>query len=210
MIELASSTMEYKGMPDSFISLILVFVSYLLGSISTGIILSKLLRLTDPRDVGSNSAGATNMLRIAGKKIALFTLLGDCLKAIIAIGLANLFDVGEWTLGFICIAVFIGHLFPLFFHFQGGKGIATALGICLMLHWTLGFLLLWVWIVVFLLFRYSSLASIAAAVIAPILGAYWLPTPLVLTLVVLTLLILWKHVSNIQRLMEGTEQKIKL
>lgn len=197
-------------MPDSFTNLILVFVAYLLGSISTGILLSKLLRLTDPRDTGSNSAGATNMLRIAGKKIALLTLIGDCLKAVIAISFAKLLGAGEWTLGFVCIAVFIGHLFPIFFRFQGGKGIATALGICLMLHWTLGFLLLWVWIVVFLLFRYSSLASLVAAIIAPILGAYWLPAPLVLTLVVLTLLILWKHSSNIQRLLAGTEQKIKL
>lgn len=197
-------------MSSSIIILALVFVGYLLGSISTGILLSKLLHLTDPRNAGSNSAGATNMLRIGGKKIALITLIGDCLKGVIAISLAKMLGVSELALGLVCIAVFVGHLFPVFFNFQGGKGIATALGICLTLHWTLGFLLLWIWIIVFLLFRYSSLASIVAAIMAPILGAYWLPTPLVLTLVVLTLLILWKHSSNIQRLLSRQEPKVRL
>ncbi len=191
------------------IDIVFIIAAYLLGSISSAIIVCRLMRLPDPRSQGSNNPGATNVLRIGGKKPAAITLFGDMLKGFIPVLLANLMGVGETTLAAVAMAVFLGHLYPLFFHFQGGKGVATALGVQFGLSWMIGGSVAAIWLFMGYVIKISSLSALVSMALAPII--VWLVTgSIVLTgmSVVMTLLLFWRHRSNIQKLLAGKESKI--
>lgn len=187
----------------------LIVFSYLLGSISTAIIISKLMGLPDPRTQGSGNPGATNVLRLSGKKAAVLTLLGDMLKGVVPMIAASTLGMDDATLAMAGIAAFLGHLYPVFFGFRGGKGVATALGVLLGMSWMVGLATLATWLLVAKIFRYSSLAALSAALLAP---AYvWLirPTPALIAMTtVMSALLLWRHRGNIQRLVRGQEDRI--
>ncbi|TPW18527.1 MAG: acyl-phosphate glycerol 3-phosphate acyltransferase [Halothiobacillaceae bacterium] len=188
------------------LDLILIVCAYLLGSISTAIIVCRLMELPDPRTQGSHNPGATNVLRIGGKKAAAITLIGDCLKGLLPVGVATLLGAGNTTLALVAMAAFLGHLYPLFFRFQGGKGVATAFGVFLGLSWPLGLLLALTWVVIAKLFRISSLAALLTTALTPLYA--WLlalPPPQLLISLPLCLLVIWRHRENIRRLWHGKE-----
>jgi glycerol-3-phosphate acyltransferase PlsY len=191
-----------------------VLAGYLLGSISFAVVVSRAMGLADPRSYGSNNPGATNVLRTGNKAAALLTLLGDALKGAVAVWLARHFGPG-FGLGpfaFACVgaAAFLGHLYPVFFRFQGGKGVATFLGVLLALNFWIGLAACAVWLAVAAVFRYSSLASLTAAVSAPLVYAlaYGLGDSVVWPLAAMAALLLWRHRENIAKLRAGTESKI--
>jgi glycerol-3-phosphate acyltransferase PlsY len=185
-----------------------VVLAYGLGSLSSAIVIAKAFHLTDPRSVGSGNPGATNMLRVGGKPAAAATLAGDVLKGVIPVALAQGWLSG-WALALVALAAFLGHLFPVFFGFRGGKGVATALGVYLALAPLLAAALVATWLVVAGISRYSSLAALVAAVAAPLWTLWLYPTPPMLILaLVLAGLLLWKHSDNMARLRAGTEGKI--
>ncbi|HEY5789789.1 MAG TPA: glycerol-3-phosphate 1-O-acyltransferase PlsY, partial [Gammaproteobacteria bacterium] len=146
---------------------LMVLVAYLLGSLSSAVIVCRLAGLPDPRSGGSGNPGATNVLRLGGKRLAAVTLLGDLLKGLLPVLAARLLGVEPALLGVIALAAFLGHLYPLFFGFRGGKGVATALGVLLGLDWVVGLATLLTWLAVALLSRYSSLSSLVATALAP-------------------------------------------
>lgn len=187
----------------------LIIFAYLSGSLSTAIIVSKLGGLPDPRTQGSGNPGATNMLRVGGKKAAALTLLGDMLKSLIPVVLATALRVNDMTLALVGMAAFLGHLYPVFFGFRGGKGVATALGVLLGVSWMVGLGALVTWVLMAKVFRYSSLAALTAAVLAPLY--MWLARPtlaLLIMSVVMSVLLLWRHRSNIRRLLNGEEDQL--
>ena len=194
---------------------LLILGAYLLGSISFAVVVSKCMALPDPYTYGSKNPGATNVLRTGNKKAALFTLLGDALKGWLAIAIARMV-LGtetsgslEWVLSAVIIAVFLGHLFPLFHSFRGGKGVATACGILFGINFFLGLATLSTWLIVAFFTRYSSLAAIAAALFAPLYYIFLFGFhPVVLALVIMCALLIWRHRSNIQNLMNGSETRI--
>lgn len=184
--------------------------AYLLGSINSAILLAKAFGLPDPRLVGSGNPGATNILRSGKKWLALLTLLGDLIKGFIPVFLATwLFQEQLWLAGLTAVFAFLGHLYPLYFRFQGGKGVATGLGVFLGLSPWLGLSTLAVWLSVAIITRYSSLSALTAALAAP-LFTYLFFKDLSLTIIVilLSLLSIFRHRSNIARLLKGEEQKI--
>ena len=188
--------------------------AYLIGSLSFAVIVSRMFGLPDPHSYGSGNPGATNVLRTGKRMAAALTLAGDTGKGVLAVVLAKQFgpDYGVGTSGIAlaALAVFLGHLYPVFFRFQGGKGVATALGILCAIDIRLGLATLASWLVVMLLFRMVSLASIVAAVFAPIFTA-WLfgtPSPLLPAVVAIAALLIYRHKENIQRLLAGTESRI--
>ncbi len=197
------------------INFLLILGAYLLGSISFAVVVSKCMALPDPYTYGSKNPGATNVLRTGNKKAALFTLLGDALKGWLAIAIARMV-LGtetsgslEWVLSAVIIAVFLGHLFPLFHSFKGGKGVATACGILFGINFFLGLATLSTWLIVAFFTRYSSLAAIAAALFAPLYYIFLFGFhPVVLALVIMCVLLIWRHRSNIQNLMNGSETRI--
>lgn len=197
---------ELGFIPVVFIPVIWIAAAYLLGSISFGILISRLFGLPDPRTVGSGNPGATNVLRSGKKMAAVLTLLGDAFKGWFPVWLALQSGMLMWVVSAVGFAVFLGHLYPIYYRFKGGKGVATALGILLALSCWLGLAVLAAWIVVFAIWRYSSLAAIVAAVLAPIFAYFLLPYDdyLLLTLA-LTVFLVWRHRSNIQKLLAGTE-----
>lgn len=184
--------------------------AYLLGSISSAVLICRLAGLGDPRAQGSGNPGTTNVLRLGGKKLAIFTLLGDMLKGFIPVYLAHFTSLSAMALSFIALAAFIGHLFPVFFGFKGGKGVATALGVLLALAWPVGCAALITWIVVAALFRYSSLAALITAVLLPLYVYLWSNPEYLIAVIIISLLLIIKHRDNILRLWHGTESKIKL
>lgn len=184
-------------------------LAYLLGSLSTGVIVARLFGLSDPRATGSKNPGATNLLRYGGKLAAVLTLAGDILKGVVAILVARAFTDDATILALTGLAAFVGHLWPVFFGFHGGKGVATALGVWLTLVPGVGLVLIATWIVVAVLFRYSSLSALAAAVTAPLYVYLLAPTPAyVAMMVAMSVLLVWRHRVNIQRLLAGTETRI--
>ena len=194
---------------------LLVLGAYLLGSISFAVVVSKCMALPDPYTYGSKNPGATNVLRTGNKKAALFTLLGDALKGWAAVLIARMVLGAEpsgsleWVLCAVIIAVFLGHLFPLFHSFRGGKGVATACGILFGINLFLGLATLSTWLIVAFFTRYSSLAAIAAALFAPLYYIFLFGFhPVVLALVIMCVLLIWRHRSNIQNLMNGSETRI--
>lgn len=191
------------------ISYLLVPAGYLFGSISAAIIVCRLMGLPDPRTEGSRNPGATNVARLGGKKAAALTLAGDLLKGLLPVLAAHAVQASPPVLALTALAAFLGHLYPVFFGFQGGKGVATALGVTFGLHWMIGLLTATTWLVMALLFRYSSLAALTAMLAMP--GyVYWvMPEPAVIVaMCVLVALLYWRHRSNIANLASGRESKI--
>ena len=190
----------------------LIISAYLIGSLSAAILVCKLMGLPDPRSGGSKNPGATNVLRLGGKRAALLTLLGDMLKGLIPVAVAVQLDSSELTIALTLIAAFLGHLYPLFFGFKGGKGVATALGGLIGLHWSIGVATITTWLVMAALFRYSSLSALTAILLAPLYVWLLFPTPESTTLTaamsLVTALLYWRHRSNIQNLLAGKEDKI--
>lgn len=188
---------------------LMALVAYLIGSLSAAIIICKILGLPDPRTQGSRNPGATNVLRIAGKKTAAVVLLGDVLKGLIPVMTARTFEVEDHVVAAVGLAAFLGHLYPIFFGFHGGKGVATALGILLGLAWPVAVAVLASWLLMAKVFHISSLSAITAAMAAP-LYAWWLldSTPILVMICVISAMLLWRHRTNIQRLLSGAEGKI--
>lgn len=192
-----------------FISIAAVIFAYLIGSISSAIIVCRLMGLPDPRTEGSRNPGATNVLRIGGKKAAIITLLGDTLKGVIPVLAAKAFGFDTEIVGLAMFAAFIGHLYPIFFRFEGGKGVATAIGGILALNFPAGLCWMATWSIMAYLFRYSSLASLTASALAPLY--IWLMTDnwiLVAIVALMSLILVIRHRSNIEKLMAGKESKI--
>lgn len=194
-------------------SLLFAIAAYLLGSVSFAIVVSKLFRLADPRTFGSGNPGATNVLRTGNKKAAALTLLGDCVKGWIPVALAVRLDeslgLGDAGIALVSFAVFAGHLWPVFFRFRGGKGVATALGVLLGLNPLLGLATLITWIVVAYAFRYSSLAALIAALFAPFYYTLLFGVDAKgLAVLLMSALLVWRHRKNIGNLLAGKESRI--
>ena len=188
-------------------------MGYLIGSISFAVILSRAFGLPDPRSYGSGNPGATNVLRTGKRAAAALTLIGDTGKGWIAVYLAQRFasdyGVGEAGIAGVALAAFLGHLFPLYFRFQGGKGVATALGILLSVNAWLGLAVLATWIAVAAIFRYSSLAALTAALLAPVYSVWLIGVDaMTAAAAAMSLLLIWRHRANLQRLLAGQEGKI--
>ena len=182
---------------------------YLVGSISTAIITCKLMRLPDPRSVGSNNPGATNVLRHGGKKAAIITLLGDMLQGLLPVAVAAQFNAAPLVLALTGLGAFLGHLFPLYFAFKGGKGVATFYGVLLGVHWLAGVAALLVWLLTAALTRYSSLSALVSAASAPvILWQLDAHISVLLCGTAMTALLYWRHRSNIRNLIAGKEDRI--
>jgi len=195
------------------LTIVFVIAAYLLGSISFAVVTSKLFGLADPRTYGSGNPGATNVLRSGKKAAAALTLFGDAAKGWLAVFLAIQFsppDVSYTMLAaLVALAVFIGHLFPIFLRFKGGKGVATAFGVLLALNVWLGLATLGTWLLTALVFRYSSLSALSAAIGAPIYALLLgLPREWVLASGIMSLLLIWRHKGNIQNLLAGKESRI--
>jgi glycerol-3-phosphate acyltransferase PlsY len=188
---------------------LLVVGAYLLGSISSAIIVCRLMGLPDPRTQGSNNPGATNVLRIGGKKAAAVTLFGDSLKGLIPVLACHLLDRDDLVFALVGAAAFLGHLYPVFFGFKGGKGVATALGVQFGLGLGIGALVAGTWLFVAKVLKISSLAALVSMVLAP-LYVWWLwPSPAIVGMQVgITLLLIWRHRSNIRKLLQGQEDRI--
>jgi glycerol-3-phosphate acyltransferase PlsY len=190
---------------------LLPILAYLIGSISSAVVVSRLLGMPDPRTVGSGNPGATNILRQGSKAAAAATLLGDALKGVMPVVLARLLTADPLVLSLVALAAFVGHLFPVFFGFQGGKGVATMLGVNWALSPWLGLAVTLTWLLTAAAFRYSSLAALAATLLLPVYAWYFLRAPpyLYMSLAIATLLI-WRHRRNIRNLLAGKEDKIRL
>ncbi|OEE79836.1 glycerol-3-phosphate 1-O-acyltransferase PlsY [Vibrio genomosp. F6] len=188
------------------LALIMIIAAYLLGSISSAVLICRLLRLPDPRGVGSNNPGATNVLRIGGKGAAFAVLICDMLKGTIPVWGGYFLNIDPILLGVVAIAACLGHMYPIFFHFQGGKGVATALGAIAPIGLDLTGMIMLTWVVIAFLFRYSSLAAIITVLLAPFYT--WLVKPhYTLPVAMLCCLIVLRHHQNIRRLLEGNEPK---
>ncbi|MFT5112013.1 MAG: glycerol-3-phosphate acyltransferase PlsY [Parasphingorhabdus sp.] len=188
---------------------LLPIIAYLFGSISSAVVVSSAMGLPDPRSQGSNNPGATNVLRLGSKPGAALTLLGDVLKGVVPVLLADYLQASTLVLAITGFCAFIGHLFPLFFGFKGGKGVATALGVFLAISLPVTGVLIAIWGLIAALFRYSSLSALTAAACAPIV-CYWLlqDVPLTTMCGAIAVTLIWRHSANIKRLMNGTEGKI--
>jgi len=187
----------------------LVIFAYLLGSFSASIVVCRLMGLPDPRIHGSRNPGTTNVLRLGNKKAALFTLFLDIFKGSLAVLIAKTMTVSPIILASVTVAVFLGHLYPIFFKFTGGKGVATAVGGLLALSWQVGLAFLVTWLVMVFLFRYSSLASMSSAVLLPSFLLWFSGEKYYIVMgFVISSLIIWRHRQNIRRLLRGEETKI--
>ena len=192
--------------------------AYLVGSLSFAVIVSRLMGLNDPRSYGSKNPGATNVLRSGSKAAAVITLLLDALKGWLPVVLVRWFGkpygLEDGTLALVGLAAFLGHLYPVFFRFQGGKGVATALGVLMGVNEFLGLAVCASWLIIAFFSRYSSLASLVAAVFAPayyVMGAgiaWYLEKPVLMAMVVMAAFLFWRHSQNISRLLKGTESKL--
>ena len=194
----------------------LIPVAYLLGSISFAVVVSRAMGLPDPYTHGSKNPGATNVLRTGNKVAAALTLIGDAAKGWLAVTLARavLGDPSQESvnilLGLVAITVFMGHLYPIFHRFQGGKGVATAAGILFAINWALGLATLGTWLIVAIFMRYSSLAALCAAVFAPIYFTFLFGLqPMGLAILVMSALLIYRHRSNIRNLLNGTETRLR-
>ncbi len=192
------------------IDISIVVFAYLLGSVSSAIIVCRLMGLPDPRTEGSNNPGATNVLRIGGKKPAAITLMGDSAKGLVPVLIAaHLLNVSDLVVALTALAAFIGHLYPLFFGFKGGKGVATALGVQFGLSWEIGLCVTVIWLFMAKVLNISSLAALISMALAPVIVWYFWPAQeLIVMQVVMSLMLFWRHRSNIRDLLSGTEGKI--
>lgn len=189
-------------------------LSYLLGSLPFAVITSKLMGLADPRTYGSGNPGATNVLRTGNKKAAILTLVGDAAKGWLAVWLATHFGLTPILIAVSAVCVFLGHLFPVFLKFKGGKGVATAAGVLLALSPVLGIATLLTWLIIAFFFRMSSLAAIASALFAPfyfiiLSGVWWAgDTEILIAISIISLLLIYRHKANISRIINGTEPRL--
>lgn len=190
--------------------LLTLLIAYLVGSIPSAILVAKILGLPDPRTQGSQNPGATNMLRIGGKRAGIIVLVGDYIKGMIPVITAKLLGLPAMALGFVALAVVLGHIFPVFFGFKGGKGVATAAGALTALCWPLAIATVVTWLIVAILSRYSSLAAITAITATPLYGFWLAPNAYWVALLLICVLLLWRHQENIKRLLKGTETKLRL
>lgn len=200
-------------MNETFASLAAVAVAYLIGSISFAVVVSRVMGLADPRSYGSKNPGATNVLRTGNKVAALLTLLGDAAKGAVAVllvrAVAERYGLGEGTIAASALAVFCGHLFPVFHGFAGGKGVATAAGVLLALSPWLGVGTLATWLLVAFFFRYSSLAALVAAVFAPFFHGLLFGLDLTgFAVLAMSVLLVWRHRQNLRNLIAGKESRI--
>lgn len=193
----------------------LIPLAYLLGSVSFAVVVSKAMGLPDPNTHGSKNPGATNVLRTGNKLAAVLTLLGDAAKGWVAVTIARavlgdpISSDNNLMLGLVAIAVFLGHLYPIFYRFKGGKGVATAAGILFAISWVLGLATLGTWLIVAFFMRYSSLAALSAAAFAPLYFTFLFGLqPMGLAILVMSLLLIYRHRSNIRNLMNGTETRL--
>jgi len=201
-----------------FFPVVATLLAYSLGSLSFAVIVSRVMGLSDPRTFGSKNPGATNVLRSGSKAAAVLTLLLDAAKGWLPVFLVarygQAYGLGEGTQAMVGLAAFLGHLYPVFFRFVGGKGVATAAGVVLGVSGWLGLITLLVWLGMALAFRYSSLASITAALMAPVIyvladGSFWIKSnPVALAVAVMALLLMYRHAENINRLIKGTESRL--
>jgi len=181
-------------------------VAYIVGSISSAIIICRLMGLPDPREQGSGNPGATNVMRIGGKKAAAITLLGDLLKGFIPVYVANLLAVSADLLAIIGLAAFMGHLYPVFFRFKGGKGVATSIGGLLGFSWLLGFAFIGTWLLIYKVGKISSLSALCASILSPLYAWFMLGDVYIVgASAIMMVFLLWRHKSNIQRLLNGEE-----
>ena len=190
-----------------------VVAAYLIGSVSFAVVVSRLMGLADPRSYGSRNPGATNVLRTGNKAAAALTLIGDAAKGLVAVllakALATRFGFGDGTIALVALAAFVGHLFPVFHRFEGGKGVATAAGVLLALHPLLGLGTLVTWLLIAFFFRYSSLAALVAAVFAPLWYLFLFgPDPIAAAVAIMSVLLVWRHARNIQNLLSGKESRL--
>lgn len=203
---------------DMMYSVAAVIAAYLVGSLAFAVIVSKVMGLSDPRTFGSKNPGATNVLRSGSKAAAIVTLLLDALKGLVPVLLVKAYGkpygMEEGTMAMVGLAAFLGHLYPVFFRFQGGKGVATFIGVVFGIHWGLGLATGLTWLIIAFFFRYSSLASLVSAVFAPVyylfgdrLGWY-AERPVAVALFAMAMLLGWRHRANIERLMKGTESRL--
>lgn len=197
-------------MPEiTLFALLLILAGYLVGSISSAIIVCRLMGLPDPREQGSKNPGATNVLRLGGKKAAAITLAGDWLKGLLPVLAAKMLEQPLDVIALVGLAAFLGHLYPIFFGFKGGKGVATALGVLFGFSLLTGLGVVAVWLVMALLFRYSSLAALTAMAMAPVIVyLQWNNAFLTACQTLITVILFWRHRTNIERLLNGTEGKI--
>lgn len=186
----------------------LLIVAYLLGSVNSALIICKLMRLPSPRTEGSGNPGTTNVLRIGGKKAAAFTLIGDILKAIIPISIGHYFHLPYMALSWTLFAAVLGHIYPIFFGFKGGKGVATTIGGSFAINPFLGAIILLTWLIMAITFRYSSLASLTSLILSPFYASVVLGGLTSIPFGLLALLIIFTHQQNIKRLIAGNENKI--
>ena len=210
--------MDISATPLAFVPFLATLLAYLIGSLSFAVIVSRLMGLNDPRSYGSGNPGATNVLRSGNKAAAALTLLLDGLKAFVPLWWVQTYGaawgLGAGTLAAVALAAFLGHLFPVFFKFKGGKGVATAIGASFGIHPILGVATGLTWLIIAYFFRYSSLAALVAAVFTPVYyllcdGLVWRSDPAVtLALGVMAALLLWRHGANISRLVRGSEPRI--
>ncbi len=200
---------ELGFIPVSPVAIIQIVAAYLLGSIAFGIVVSKLFKLPDPRTVGSGNPGATNVLRSGKKSAAALTLLGDAFKGWFPVWLVMQPDGGVmWITSAVAIAVFLGHLYPVFHKFKGGKGVATALGVMLAISPSLALAAVLTWVMIFVVTKFSSLSAIMAAMMAPVYAWYLLDDAyhdFEMVVAFVSIMLVWRHRTNIQKLLNGTE-----
>jgi len=203
---------------QTFAPWLAALAAYLVGSLAFAVIVSRVMGLSDPRTFGSKNPGATNVLRSGSKAAAIITLLLDAMKGLVPVLLVKAFG-REWGLGdgsvaLVALGAFLGHLYPVFFRFQGGKGVATFIGAVFGIHWILGLATGLTWIIIAFFFRYSSLASLVAAAFAPVYYllldrvAWYASKPVAFALFVMAALLFWRHRENIRRLIEGKESRL--
>jgi glycerol-3-phosphate acyltransferase PlsY len=186
-----------------------IFAAYLIGSLSSAIIVCKLMGLPDPRGEGSGNPGATNVLRFGGKKAAAITLAGDMVKGLIPVVIARYMDISVMGVVLVGFAAFIGHLYPVFFQFKGGKGVATMLGVMFGFSWWVGLATAGTWLFMAKIVKISSLSALVATALAPVYVWYWFSNVFAISITALmTIILFWRHRSNIQDLLSGKEDKI--
>ena len=191
--------------------ILLITGGYLLGSVACAVMVCRALGLPDPRSGGSGNPGATNVLRLHGKLAAVLTLAGDVLKGLIPVLMAQALDAAHWVVALTGMAAFAGHIFPVYFGFRGGKGVATLVGVLLGIHWALGAAFVGTWLLMAALFRYSSLAALTAAALTPVYAWLLLRELIyVFALCSLAAALIWRHGANIRQLLSGKEEKLQL
>lgn len=191
------------------ITALIILLAYLIGSIASAILVCRIMNLQDPRTGGSNNPGATNVLRLHGKVPAAITLAGDLFKGLLPVLLAHVFNLPDWGITATAMAAFLGHLYPLYFGFKGGKGVATFIGVLLGCSWILGLAFVAIWLLFAKVFKISSLSALIASVMIIPLTWFLMPIEYVTATGIMVIVIFWRHRTNIENLIKGEEGKLK-